>query len=96
MVNRARWGKPDPFPKQSQVGCKCKLARMLLEPLVRSAAADKTNVKLGTLREWRRRNLVRQLGKGATKRDIQRWKPSSMFLKRAWRNSTKDNEDSLG
>ncbi|RWV91174.1 hypothetical protein BHE74_00035918 [Ensete ventricosum] len=29
-------------------------------------------------------------------RDFQRWKPTSMLLKQAWRNSTKGNEDSLG
>ncbi|RRT69385.1 hypothetical protein B296_00029421 [Ensete ventricosum] len=96
MVNRVRWGKPDLCPKQSQVGCKCKLARKLLEPLMRSATVNKTSVKLGTLRERRRRNLVCQLGKGATKRDFQRWKSASMFLKRAWRNSTKAKEGSLG
>ncbi|RWV80823.1 hypothetical protein BHE74_00016808 [Ensete ventricosum] len=95
-MNRARWGKPDICPKQSQVGCKCKFARKLLELLKRSAAANKTSVKLNILHERRRLNLVRQLGKGATKRDLQRWKPASMFLKRAWRNSTKGNEDSLG
>ncbi|RRT58641.1 hypothetical protein B296_00032447 [Ensete ventricosum] len=46
MVNRARWGKPDPCPKQSQAGCKCKHACKLLEPLIRSVAANKTSVKL--------------------------------------------------
>ncbi|RZS29402.1 hypothetical protein BHM03_00063133 [Ensete ventricosum] len=35
---------------------------------MRSAAANKTSVKLGTLRERRRRNLVRQLEKGVRKR----------------------------
>ncbi|RWV85872.1 hypothetical protein GW17_00052295 [Ensete ventricosum] len=89
-------GQAGPLPKQPQVGCKCKLARKLLEPLMRSATVNKKSVKLGTLRERRRRNLVRQLGKGATKRDFQRWKPASMFLKRAWRNSTKAKEGSLG
>ncbi|RWV92474.1 hypothetical protein GW17_00045143 [Ensete ventricosum] len=81
MVNRARWGKPDLCPKQRQVGCRCKLARKLLKPLMRSTAANKTSVKLGTLRERRRRNLVRQLEKEAIKRDLQQWKPASMFLK---------------
>ncbi|RRT85304.1 hypothetical protein B296_00000497 [Ensete ventricosum] len=52
------------------------------------------SVKLGTLRKQRRCNLVRQLEKGATKRDLQWWKPASMFLKRAWRNSTKAKEGS--
>ncbi|RWW24690.1 hypothetical protein GW17_00011008 [Ensete ventricosum] len=47
MVNRVRWGKPDPWPKQPQVGCKCKLARKLLEPLIRTARANKTSVKMG-------------------------------------------------
>ncbi|RRT38868.1 hypothetical protein B296_00033939 [Ensete ventricosum] len=68
----------------------------LLERLMRSATTNKTSVKLGTLRERRKRNLVRQLGKGATKRDLQRWKPASMFLKRAWKNFTKAKEGSLG
>ncbi|RWW08670.1 hypothetical protein GW17_00027870 [Ensete ventricosum] len=36
------------------------------------------------------------IGKKATKRDFQRWKPASMFLKRVWRNSTKAKEGSLG
>ncbi|RRT51249.1 hypothetical protein B296_00017877 [Ensete ventricosum] len=36
------------------------------------------------------------IGKRATKRDLQRWKPVLMFLKRAWRNSTKANEGYLG
>ncbi|RZS24898.1 hypothetical protein BHM03_00058023 [Ensete ventricosum] len=53
-------------------------------------------LQLGTLCEQRRRNLVRQLGKGATERDLQRWKPASMFLKRAWKTSTKAKEGSLG
>ncbi|RWV95344.1 hypothetical protein GW17_00042035 [Ensete ventricosum] len=35
---------------------------------MRSATANKTSVKLGTLREQRRRNLVRQLEKGVRKR----------------------------
>ncbi|RWW85415.1 hypothetical protein BHE74_00005915 [Ensete ventricosum] len=60
---------------------RCKLARKLLKPLMRSTAANKTSVKLGTLRERRRRNLVRQLEKEAIKRDLQQWKPASMFLK---------------
>ncbi|RRT82774.1 hypothetical protein B296_00000090 [Ensete ventricosum] len=85
-----------PLPKQTQVGCKCKLARKLLEPLMRSATVNMTSVKLGTLRERRRHNLVHQLGKGDTRRDFQRWKPASMFLKRAWRNSIKAKEASLG
>ncbi|RRT47994.1 hypothetical protein B296_00037967, partial [Ensete ventricosum] len=71
------------------VGCKCKLAGKLLEPLMRSATTNKTSVKLSILHEWRKHNLVRQPGKGVAKRDLQRWKPASMFLKRAWRNSTK-------
>ncbi|RRT56478.1 hypothetical protein B296_00047838 [Ensete ventricosum] len=85
----SKMGKPDLCPKQPQVGCMCKLSHKLLEPLMRS-------VKLGTLREWRRHNLVRQLEKGATRRDFQRWKPPSMFLKRALRNYTKAKEGSLG
>ncbi|RRT49747.1 hypothetical protein B296_00038071 [Ensete ventricosum] len=51
VANRARWGKSDPCPKQPQVGCKCKLARKLLEPLMRSATPNKMSVKLGILRE---------------------------------------------
>ncbi|RRT35820.1 hypothetical protein B296_00049901 [Ensete ventricosum] len=66
MVNRARWGKSDLCHKQRQVGCKCKLARKLLEPLMRSAAVNKTSMKLDTLRK-RRRNLVCQLGKRSHK-----------------------------
>ncbi|RWW35651.1 hypothetical protein BHE74_00059397, partial [Ensete ventricosum] len=89
VVNRARWGKPDCCPKQLQVGCKCKLAGKLLEPLMRSATTNKTSVKLSILHEWRKHNLVCQPGKGVAKRDLQRWKPASIFLKRAWRNSTK-------
>ncbi|RWV83664.1 hypothetical protein GW17_00054698 [Ensete ventricosum] len=58
-------------PFKPQVGFKGKLARKLLEPLKRSMAANKTSMKLGTLSEQRRCNLVRQLGKGATKRDLQ-------------------------
>ncbi|RRT63670.1 hypothetical protein B296_00004791 [Ensete ventricosum] len=49
VANRARWAKLDPCPKQSQVGYKCKLARKLLEPLMRSATTNKTSVKLGIL-----------------------------------------------
>ncbi|RWW68017.1 hypothetical protein BHE74_00024490 [Ensete ventricosum] len=96
MVNRARWGKPDLCPKQPQVGCKCKLTHKLLEPLMRSAVVNKMSVKRGTLHEHRRHTLIRQLGKGATKKDFQWWKLASMFLKRAWRNSTKAKEGSLG
>ncbi|RWW43098.1 hypothetical protein BHE74_00051277 [Ensete ventricosum] len=95
MVNRARWGKLDRCPKRPQVGCKCKLACKLLEPLMRSATVNMTSVKLGTLHERRKYNLERQLGKGATRRNFRRWKPTLMFLKQAWRNSTKAKEGSL-
>ncbi|RRT52756.1 hypothetical protein B296_00043359 [Ensete ventricosum] len=57
---------------------------------------NNTSVKLGILHEWRRRYLERQPGKRATRRDLQRRKPALMFLKRAWRNSTKANEGSFG
>ncbi|KAJ8512718.1 hypothetical protein OPV22_003152 [Ensete ventricosum] len=63
---------------------------------MRSAVVNMTSVKLGTFCEQRRHNLVHQLGKGATRKDFQRWKPTSMFLKRAWRNSIKAKEGSLG
>ena len=59
MANQARRGKPDPCPKQPQVGCMCTLALMLLEPLMRIAAANRMSEKLATLRERRKRNLVR-------------------------------------
>ncbi|RWV80930.1 hypothetical protein GW17_00057711 [Ensete ventricosum] len=35
-------------------------------------------------------------GRRAIERDLQWWKPASMFLKRAWRNSTKAKEGYLG
>ncbi|RZS17721.1 hypothetical protein BHM03_00049905 [Ensete ventricosum] len=92
----SKMGKPDPYLKQPLVGCKCKLTRKLLEPFMSSGVANKTSTKLDILHELRRCNLVRQLGKGATKRNLQRWKLALMFLKRAWRNSTKGNKDSLG
>ncbi|RWV78789.1 hypothetical protein BHE74_00014225 [Ensete ventricosum] len=59
MVNQERWGKLDPCSKQPQVGYKCKLTRKLLESLIRSATVNKTSMKLGILREWRRRHLER-------------------------------------
>ncbi|RWW40098.1 hypothetical protein BHE74_00054510 [Ensete ventricosum] len=96
MVNRARWGKRDPCSKQPQVGCKCKLARKLGEPLMRSAIVNKTSVKLGILHEGRRRHLERQPGIRVTERDLQWRKHASMFLKRAWRNSTKAKEGYVG
>ncbi|RWV86138.1 hypothetical protein BHE74_00016103 [Ensete ventricosum] len=46
----SKMGQAGPLPKQPQVGCKCKLASKLLEPLMRSAAANKTSVKLRTRR----------------------------------------------
>ncbi|RRT45373.1 hypothetical protein B296_00049393 [Ensete ventricosum] len=95
MANRARWGKLDPYPKQPQVGCKCKLAGKMLEPLMRSATANKASVKLGIFHERRRRNMKRQPGKVTTMRDLQWQKPTSIFLKPAWRNSTKANEGFL-
>ncbi|RRT86131.1 hypothetical protein B296_00002690 [Ensete ventricosum] len=81
---------------QPQLGCKCILARKLLEPLMRSTTANKMSVKLRILRERRRRNLECQPEKGATMRGLQWRKLASMFLKRAWRNSTKANEGFLG
>ncbi|RWW10327.1 hypothetical protein BHE74_00056361 [Ensete ventricosum] len=96
MVNRARWGKRDPCLKQSKVGCKCKLARKLLEPLMRSAKVNKTGVKLGILYEGRRHHLERQPRRRAIERDLQWRKPALMFLKRAWRNSTKAKEGYIG
>ncbi|RWW51105.1 hypothetical protein BHE74_00042579 [Ensete ventricosum] len=92
-----KMGQAGPLPQVAASGLQVqKLARKLLEPLMRSATVNMTSVKLGTLREWRRHNLVHQLGKGATRRDFQRWKPASMFLKQAWRNSIKAKEGSLG
>ncbi|RZS24239.1 hypothetical protein BHM03_00057291 [Ensete ventricosum] len=79
-----------------QVGYKCKLARKLLEPLMRSATVNKTSVKLDILHEGSRRHLECQLGRRATERDLQWRKPALMFLKRAWRNSTKAKEGYLG
>ncbi|RZS09942.1 hypothetical protein BHM03_00041072 [Ensete ventricosum] len=78
------------------VGCKCKLARKLLEPLMRSAVVNKMSVKLGILHKGRRRHLERQPGRRATERDLQWRKLALMFLKRAWRNSTKAKEGYLG
>ncbi|RWV80274.1 hypothetical protein GW17_00058483, partial [Ensete ventricosum] len=52
--------------------------------------------KVGYSCEQRKHNLVHQLGKGATRRDFQRWKPALMFLKQVWRNSIKAKEGSLG
>ncbi|RRT58585.1 hypothetical protein B296_00022405 [Ensete ventricosum] len=57
MVNRARWGKPDSCSKQPQVGCKCKLARKLWEPLVRSATVNKTSVNVEELYQGQERLL---------------------------------------
>ncbi|RWW69692.1 hypothetical protein BHE74_00022693 [Ensete ventricosum] len=59
VANQARWGKPDLRPKQSQVGCKCKLVLKLLEPLM-SVAANTRSEKLGILCERRRCNLEPQ------------------------------------
>ncbi|RWV76850.1 hypothetical protein GW17_00062422 [Ensete ventricosum] len=92
----SKMGQAGSLPQAPQVGCKCKLARKQLELLRRSAAVNMTSVKLGTLRERRKHNLVHQLEKGAIRKDFQRWKPASMFLKRAWRNSIKAKEGSLG
>ncbi|RZR88247.1 hypothetical protein BHM03_00015789 [Ensete ventricosum] len=58
--------------------------------------ATATGLQLGIPCKRRKHNLVHQLGKGATRRDSRQWKPASMFLKRAWRNSTKAKEGSLG
>ncbi|RWW50946.1 hypothetical protein BHE74_00042751 [Ensete ventricosum] len=59
VANRTRWGKPNHCPKQSQVGCKCKLALKLLELLRRIVIANKTSEnktseKLTIFRERRR------------------------------------------
>ncbi|RWV82404.1 hypothetical protein BHE74_00031772 [Ensete ventricosum] len=77
----SKMGQAGSLPQAAQVGYKCKLTRKLLEPLMRSATVNMASVKLGTLCERRRHNLVHQLGKGATRRDSQRWKLASMFLK---------------
>ncbi|RRT74328.1 hypothetical protein B296_00032476 [Ensete ventricosum] len=66
MVNRARWGKPNLYGKQLQVGCKCKLSRKLLEPLMRSATANKMSEKLDILRKRRGWSLECQPRKEAT------------------------------
>ncbi|RRT82199.1 hypothetical protein B296_00014578, partial [Ensete ventricosum] len=79
-----------------QVGCKYKLARKLLKPLMRSTTVNKTSVKLGILLEGRRRHLERQSGRRVTERDLHWRKLISIFLKRAWRNSTKAEEGYLG
>ncbi|RRT54915.1 hypothetical protein B296_00046103 [Ensete ventricosum] len=92
----SKMGQAGPLLQAAQVGCKCKLARKLLEPLMRSATVNKTSVKLGILHEGRRRHLERQLGRRATERDLQWRKPALIFLKRAWRNSNKAKEGYLG
>ncbi|RZS20875.1 hypothetical protein BHM03_00053436 [Ensete ventricosum] len=92
----SKMGQAGPLLQQSQVGCKCKLARKLLEPLMRSAVVNKMSVKLSILLEGRRRHLERQLRRRATERDLRWRKLASMFLKRAWRNSTKAEEGYLG
>ncbi|RZS18397.1 hypothetical protein BHM03_00050655, partial [Ensete ventricosum] len=74
-----------------QVGCKYKLARKLLE-----RGSEQDGMKLGILHEGRRRHLERQPGRRAIERDLQWRKPASIFLKRAWRNSTKAKEGYLG
>ncbi|RZS23713.1 hypothetical protein BHM03_00056699 [Ensete ventricosum] len=48
--------------------------------------------EVGILHEGRRRHP----GRRAIERDLQWRKPASMFLKRAWRNSTKAEEGYLG
>ncbi|RWW12292.1 hypothetical protein GW17_00024052 [Ensete ventricosum] len=53
----------------------------------RYSEQDKREV--GYSHEGRRRYLERQPGRRATERDLQLQKPALMFLKRAWRNSTK-------
>ncbi|RZR72566.1 hypothetical protein BHM03_00014676 [Ensete ventricosum] len=58
--------------------------------------SNKTSMKLVILHKGRRRHLERQPGRRATKRDLHWRKPTSMFLKRAWRNSTKAKEGYLG
>ncbi|RWV99968.1 hypothetical protein BHE74_00036102 [Ensete ventricosum] len=66
MANRARWGKPNLHDKQLQVGCKCKLSRKLLEPLMKSATTNKMSEKLEILRKRRGCSLECQTRKEAT------------------------------
>ncbi|RWW74561.1 hypothetical protein BHE74_00017489 [Ensete ventricosum] len=89
-------GQIGPLPQAAAGGLQVQTRSQAVGALMRSAIVNKMSMKLGTLLEQRRGNLVHQLGKGATKRDLQQWKPASMFLKRAWRNSTKGNERLLG
>ncbi|RWV84759.1 hypothetical protein GW17_00053503 [Ensete ventricosum] len=87
-------GQAEPLPQTIVGEMKCKLALKLLETLMKSTTMNKTSEKLGILREWRRCNLERQPKIEAMRRDLQRRKPATMFLKRVWRNSTKANKGS--
>ncbi|RWV99756.1 hypothetical protein BHE74_00008467 [Ensete ventricosum] len=71
MVNRTRQGKPDHCPKQLQVGCKCKLALKLLQPLKRCNAVKMTSKKLAIVREQRKHNPERQQEREAMRRGLQ-------------------------
>ncbi|RZS21594.1 hypothetical protein BHM03_00054241 [Ensete ventricosum] len=88
----SKMGQAGPLLQAVAGGLKCKVAHKLLEPLMRNAAVNKMRVKLGLLLEGRRHHLERQPGRRAIERDLQWQKPTSMFLKRAWRNSTKAEE----
>ncbi|RRT38044.1 hypothetical protein B296_00050388 [Ensete ventricosum] len=91
----SKMGQVGPLLQAAVGGCKCKLARKLLEPLMRSATVNKMSVKLGILYERRRHHLEHQPRRRTTERDLQWRKSTLMFLKRAW-NSTKAKEGYLG
>ncbi|RWV88462.1 hypothetical protein GW17_00049446 [Ensete ventricosum] len=71
----SKMGQAGPLPQAAVGGLQVQLAHKLLELLMRSATTNKTSVKLGILREPRRRNLELQSRKGAIRRGLQWWKP---------------------
>ncbi|RRT55034.1 hypothetical protein B296_00044345 [Ensete ventricosum] len=85
----SKMGQAGPLPQAVVGGLQVQLAHKLLEPLMRSATTNKTSVKLGILREPRRRNLELQSRKGAIRRGLQWWKPVRTMLSGAPRELTK-------
>ncbi|RZR83760.1 hypothetical protein BHM03_00010456 [Ensete ventricosum] len=89
-------GQAGPLPQAAASGLQVQTHSQTVGAAHEEHGSEHDEREVGYSPRVRRHNLMCQLEKGATRRDFQRWKPASMFLKRAWRNYIKAKEVSLG
>ncbi|RWV89102.1 hypothetical protein GW17_00048769 [Ensete ventricosum] len=92
----SKMGQAGPLPQAAASELQVQTRSQAVEAAHEESGSEQDEREVGILSERRRRIMEPQPGKGATRRGSQWRKLTSMFLKRAWRNSTEANEGSLG